>query len=84
MKNCYQEFPGFYALRQHKNTHHGFPVKTANVDPDDIVNEFDDRNLEEDLRSYQYFVVVSEFEWSRQKAFNYAIENLQKNCGQKA
>ena len=76
-ENCYQEFPGFYALRQHKNTHHGFPAKTAKIDPDDIVNEVDDTNLEEDLRSYQYFFVDLEHEWLRQKAFNYAIENLQ-------
>ena len=25
-KFCYQEFPGFYALRQHRNTQHGMQV----------------------------------------------------------
>ena len=42
---CYQEFPGFYALKQHKNNQHGFPIKTAKVDRDDIINEVDDTDL---------------------------------------
>ena len=58
-KLCYQEFPGYYALRQHKNTQHGFPIKTANVDPDDIINQMDNTNLEEELRSCQHFLVNS-------------------------
>ena len=37
-KFCNQEFPGFCALRRHKNTQHAFPMKTANVDLDDIIN----------------------------------------------
>ena len=37
-KLCYQNFPGFNALHQHENTKHGFPIKTANVDLDNIIN----------------------------------------------
>ena len=75
-KVCYQVFPGFYALRQHKNTQHGFRIKSANVDPDVIINEVDDANLKEELCSCQYFIVDSELERARHNVFNYAIENL--------
>ena len=74
-KLCYEEFPGFYALRQHKNTQHGFPIKIANVDPDDIINEVDHLDLKEELRSCQHFLVDSELERARRKVFNYAVEN---------
>ena len=47
--SCYQEFPGFYALLHNNNTQLGFPIKTANVDPDDIINEVDNTNAEEEL-----------------------------------
>ena len=47
--NFCQELPGFYALRQHKNTQHGFPFKTANVYPDEIANEVNDANLKQEL-----------------------------------
>ena len=38
-KLSHQEFPGFDALCQHKNTQCGFPIKTTNVDPDDVISE---------------------------------------------
>ena len=65
-KLCYKEFPGIYALRQNKSTQHGFSIKTANVDPDDIMNEVDDTNPKEELRSCQHFLVISELEGVRQ------------------
>ena len=57
---CYEEFPGFYALRKPTNTQHGFSIKTTNVDHNDIFNEVDDTNLKEELRSCQHFLVDSE------------------------
>ena len=75
-KLCYQEFPGFYALRQHKITKHGFPIETTIVDPDDIINEVDDRSLKEELRSCQHFLLDSELERVRHKVFNYARETI--------
>ena len=59
---CCQESPGFHALRQRKNTQHGLAIKTAIVDPDDIINEVDDANPEEELRSCQNFLLNSELE----------------------
>ena len=43
-KLCYQEFQGFHAVRQHENNQHGFLIKRANCDPDDIVEEVNDSN----------------------------------------
>ena len=72
----YQEFPGFHALRQLKNTQSGFPIKIALVELDDIFNEVDDPSLKEELRSCQFNLVDSDLERVRHKVFNYAIENL--------
>ena len=38
-KVCHEEFPGFYALRQHKNTQHGTQIGfgASNIDVEDIV-----------------------------------------------
>ena len=75
-KLCYQEFPRFYALRQHKSTQHGFSIKTANLDPEDIMNEEDDTNLKEEVRSCQHFLVISELEGVGHKVSNYVVENF--------
>ena len=76
-KHCYQQFLGFYALRQHKNTQNGFPIKSASVDPEAVINEMD-LNLEEELHSYQHFLMGSELEIVRYKVFNYAVEKHNK------
>ena len=75
-KLCYEEFPGFYFLRQYKNSHNGFQFKTSNVGPDDNVNEVDDAGFKEELRSCQHFPVDSELEKVRHKVFIYAKENF--------
>ena len=79
-KNCYQEFPGFYALRQHRNTQHGMQIgsRTRNVHVEHIVGDVEDHSLREELRSCQHFLVDSELERARHKVFNYAIETLNK------
>ena len=48
-KHCYQQSLVFYAVHHRKNTESGFHMKTANVDPDDILSEFDDANLKREL-----------------------------------
>ena len=65
-KLCYDEFPGFYALRQHENSQCGCRNKVANVVADDIFNQVDDEGLKEQLRSCQHFLVASELEKARQ------------------
>ena len=41
---CHAEFPGFYALPQHKNTQHGKQIGfgASNIDVEDIVGDVDD------------------------------------------
>ena len=77
-KVCYQEFPGFYALRQHRNTQHGMQIGsgTRDVDVEQIVGDVEDQRLREELRSCQHFLVDSELERARDKVLNYAVENL--------
>ena len=77
-KLCYQEFSGFYALRQHRNTQHGMQIgsRTRDVDMEHIMGDAEDHSLREELRSCQHFLVDSELERARHKVFNYAVETL--------
>ena len=81
-KLCYQEFPGFYALRQHRNTQHGMQIGsgTRDVDLEHIVGDVEDHRLREELRSCQHFLVDSELETARHKVFNYAVETLNETA----
>ena len=77
-KLCFQEFPGFYALRQHRNTQHGMQMgsRTRDVDVEHMVGDVEDHRLREELRSCQHFLVDSELERTRHKVFNYAVKTL--------
>ena len=77
-KLCHQEFPGFYALRQHKNTQHGMQIGSGSrdVDVEHILGDVEDQRFREELRSCQHIWVDSEFERARHKVFNYAVETL--------
>ena len=77
-KFCYQKIPGFFALRQHRNTQHGMPIGsgTRDVDVEHKGGDVEVQRLREELRSCQHFMVDSEVERARQNVFNYAIENL--------
>ena len=66
-KICYQEFPGFYAWHQYRYTQHGFPTRTVNSDPYNILNAVDDVNLKYDLRSCQPFLVDLQLGRARKK-----------------
>ena len=48
-KICYQEFPGFYALRQNKNTQHGMQIGSGrrDVDVEHIVGDVEDQKSKE-------------------------------------
>ena len=78
-KLCHAEFPGFYALRQHKNTQHGKQIGfgASNIDVEDIVGDVDDQSLREELQSFRlYFLVDSEIQKGRHSVFNFAVKNL--------
>ena len=84
-KLCYQEYPGFYALGQHRNTQHGRQIgsRTRDVDEEHILADVEDHSLKEELRSCQHFLVDSELERARHKVFNYAVETLNEKLSSK-
>ena len=49
-KLCFQDFPGFYAFRQHRNTQHTMQVGsgTRDVGVEHILGDVDDQKLRED------------------------------------
>ena len=61
-KLCHAEFPGFYALRQHKNTQHGTQIGfgASNIDVEDIVGDVDDQSLREELESCKHLLSDAE------------------------
>ena len=75
---CHAEFPGFYALRQHKNIQHGKQIGfgASNIDVEDIVGDVDDQSLKEELQSCRHFLVDSEIRKARHIVFNFAVNNL--------
>ena len=75
---CQAEFPGFYALRQHKNTQHGTQIGFGanNIDVEDIVGDVDDQSLREELESCRHFLVDSKIQKGKHSVFNLVINNL--------
>ena len=75
---CYAEFPGFYALRQHKNAQYGKQIGfgASNIDVEDITGDVDDQSLREELQSCRHFLVDSEIQKVRHKVFDFAVNNL--------
>ena len=75
---CHAKFPGFYALRQHKNTQHGKQIgfEASNIDVEDIVGDVDDQSLREELQSCRHFLGDSEIQKGRHSVFNFAVNNL--------
>ena len=77
-KLCHAEFPGVYALRQHKNTQHGTQLGFAasNIDVEDIVGDVDDQSFREDLESCKHFLSDTEMENGRHRVFNFAMSSF--------
>ena len=83
---CSQEFPRFYALRQHRNTQRGVQIesRTKDVDVEHIVRDVEDHKLREELCSCQSFLVDCEPERARHIIFIHDLENLNaKNVDEK-
>ena len=77
-KLCHAKFPGFYALRQHKNTQHGtqFGFAANDIDVEDIVGDADDQSLREELESCKHFLTDTDMENGRHRVFNFAISSF--------
>ena len=77
-KLCYQEFPGFYALREPRNTQQGMQIgsRTRDVAVELTVGDVEDHRLRKELRSCQNFLVDSDLERARHKVFKTAVKTL--------
>ena len=77
-KQCHADVPGFYALRQHKNTQHrrqtGFPA--SNIDMEDRVGDVDDQSSREELKSCKHFLTHTEMENERDRLFNFVMSSF--------
>ena len=77
---CHAEFPGFYALRQHKITQHGTQIGfgASNIDVEDIVGVggVDDQGLREELESCKQSLSDTEMENGRHRVFNFAMSSF--------
>ena len=76
-KFCYAEFPGSYALRQHRNTQHGpqMGFGASNFVVEDIVGDVDDQGLREELESCKLFLTDTEMENGRHRVFKFATSS---------
>ena len=75
---CHAGFPGFYVLRQYKNTQHGKQIGFggSNIDVEDIMGDVDDQSLREEVQSCRHFLVDSEIQKGRHSVFIFAVNNL--------
>ena len=74
-KTCFEEFSGFYALRQHKLSEHGIQMRSAELDKNNFLED-DDTDLKEELQPCQHFPVDSELEKGRHRVFSFAMSTL--------
>ena len=70
-----EEFSGFYALRQHKKSKHGFQMKVTEFDVSNTLED-DDADLQEELQACQHFLDDSELEKGRHRVFNFAMSTF--------
>ena len=77
-KLCFAEFPGFYALRQHKNTQHAPQMKfgAGNIDAEDIVGDVDDQSSSGEMEYCKHFLIDPVMENGRDRVFNFAMSSF--------
>ena len=77
-KLCYAEFPGLYALRQHRNTQQGSQMgfKASSIDVEDIAGDVEDQSLREELESCRHFLTDTEMEKGRHRVFKFVMSSL--------
>ena len=68
-KLCHAEFPGFHALRQHKNTQQGPQIGFGanSFDVEDIVGDVDDQSSREELEPCKHFLTDTGMEIGRHR-----------------
>ena len=80
-KLCHAEFPGCYALRQHKSTQHGTQIGfgVSNFDVENIVGDVEDQSLREETESCKYFLTYTEMENGKHTVFSFAISSFHRS-----
>ena len=73
---CLEEFYGFYGLWKHKNSQHGLPKSTSNLDLDILLEDINDAELREELNSCNHFLVDSELEKRIYCVFDFATSSF--------
>ena len=75
---CHADFPGFYSLRQHKNTQHGRQIGfgASIIIVEDIVGDVDDQRLRFELESFKHFLTDTEMENGRHRVFTFAMSSF--------
>ena len=71
-KICFREFSGFFALRQHKTSKHGFQMKSAYFFVTNHLED-DDAIFKEELQARQNFFIESELEKGRHRVVIFAF-----------
>ena len=68
----------FYALRQHKNTQHGTQTGfgASSIDVEDIVGEYYDQSMREELEACKHFLTDTALENGRHRVFNFAMSSF--------
>ena len=77
-KQCHAEFPGIYALRQHKSSQHGTQIGfgASNIDVHDIVEDVDDQSLREELEPCKHFLTDTDIDKGRDRVFNFVMSSF--------
>ena len=80
-KLCYAEFPGFYALRQHKNTQDGpqMGFGASNIDVEVLAGDVHDQSLSEELETCKHFLTDTEMGNGRHRVFNFSMSSFDKS-----
>ena len=72
------DFPGLYALRQHKNTQNGprMVFAASNNDVEDIVGNVNNQSLREELESCKHILTDTEMKNGKHRGFNFAMSSF--------
>ena len=74
-KICFKELSDFYVLRQHKTSELGNHMKSPGLDVNNRLED-DDADLREEIQASQHFLVDSELEKGRHRAFSFAMSTI--------
>ena len=75
-KICLEEFSGFYALRKHRRSQHGIPIRTSNLDSDTLLGDIAVVELKVETETCHQYLVDSEPAEGKHCVFNSAMSTF--------